>query len=548
MKTLPARLVLALLALLSLSAAAVTRYVDLNSPGPTPPYTNWLTAATNIQDAVDAAVDADAVLVTDGVYSTGGRVVYGALTNRVAINKAIAVQSVNGPSFTTIHGFQVPGTTNDDGAVRCVYLTNGASLTGFTLANGATRNLGDAATEQYGGGVWSESPDGLVSACLIAGNSAFGAGGGAYGGTFTNCTFIGNQAGGGGAAYLSSLTSCVVVSNLAGSGGGVLEGTATGSRFAANYASDGGGAAYGGELTNCILTNNATGDAGGGAWGSTLNRCLVIKNTAGRHSGGAVGTLNSCVVVSNSAGGFAGGGIGTFNNCTIVGNSAPEGGGVYESGVHNSIVYYNSALSAENHIYSGLDYSCTFPATAEDGNFTNAPSFVNLSGGDFHLQPNSPCINAGKNSVVSGVTDSEGNPRIVGGTVDMGAYEFQSPASLMSYVWAQQNGLPTDGSADFTDADGDGMSNYGEWRSDTNPTNLLSVLRMTNATNSPTGAQVTWQSVSTRNYWLERATNLAGSSPFQTIATNISGSSGTTTTTDTGATNAGPYFYRVGVQ
>lgn len=54
-----------------------------------------------IQAAVDAAVDGDMVLVTNGVYNTCVTVTPGyALNNRVVITKDITVRSVNGAAVT----------------------------------------------------------------------------------------------------------------------------------------------------------------------------------------------------------------------------------------------------------------------------------------------------------------------------------------------------------------------------------------------------------------------------------------------------------------
>ena len=82
------------------------------------------------------------------------------------------LRSVNGPQFTIIQGCHVPGTTNGEGAIRCVYLSDGASLSGFTLTNGATRTAGNFSHERSGGGLWCESAAAFASNCVLVGNAA----------------------------------------------------------------------------------------------------------------------------------------------------------------------------------------------------------------------------------------------------------------------------------------------------------------------------------------------------------------------------------------
>src|SRR5512135_3100465 len=119
----------ALLLLVALPASAAVRYVSVNNRKPSSPFTTWSSAATVIQDAIDVAAAGDEIVVTNGVYTQGGRIVYGTLTNRVTVTRRLTVRSVNGPASTVIEG----SPTNGDNAVRCVYLTNGAVLAGFTL-------------------------------------------------------------------------------------------------------------------------------------------------------------------------------------------------------------------------------------------------------------------------------------------------------------------------------------------------------------------------------------------------------------------------------
>ena len=216
-------------------------YVRADSPAPAFPFATWETAASNIQDAVDAATTAGAlVLVTNGVYDTGGRTANGALTNRVAIAKPLVVRSVNGPEVTIIEGAGPEG----DAAIRCVYLGTDAALIGFTLTNGHTGLT--SGNDSYGGGIFCE-PSAVLSNCVLTGNSAYAAVG-RIGGTLYNCTLTGNSATYGGGAYDGTLYNCTLTGNSANTGGGAYDGT----------------------LYNCTLTGNSALRRRWGVWRHAL--------------------------------------------------------------------------------------------------------------------------------------------------------------------------------------------------------------------------------------------------------------------------------------
>lgn len=230
-------------ALMLAPAGAAVRYVNLFNPTPAPPYSNWATAATNIQDAVDAADAGDEVVVTNGVYKP-----FDLFDHLLGVTKELSLRSVHGPDFTIIDG---------GGVSSCARLGSGSVLAGFTLTNGVA---------SFGGGGGVIGSGAVVSNCVITGNRSDAYGGGAFGVTLNNCALAGNLAWRGGGAAFSTLNNCVVSGNSAVEGGGV----------------------WSWSLLNCTVTGNhaygrcggVSGDVNIAGVAARLQNCIVAFNTA----------------------------------------------------------------------------------------------------------------------------------------------------------------------------------------------------------------------------------------------------------------------------
>ena len=334
-------------------------------------------------------------------------------------------------------------------------------------------------------GMYDVSISGMT---LTGGNAVSGSGGGIYAGgvhlALTNVTISGNSAsnGSGGGIFqangTSLLTNVTIGGNSAWSGGGMHQwaGTST----LTNVAISGNAANYGGgldqyystsTLTNVTISGNSALGGGGvdqSNCTSTLTNVTISGNSASGTAGGVSQTLGTLtltnVTISGNSANVGGGmhqqqGTAVLTNVTVSGNSATEGGGLSmsyaTSTLRNTIVARNAAnrgpdlslysgtlSGANNLIGDGSGQSSL--VNGINGNLVGTtsvpvdPQFVQLAGidwtkWDLRLQASSPAVNTGNNAwIPSGVTtDITGSPRIINGTVDIGAYEReQAPTDL----------------------------------------------------------------------------------------------------------------------
>jgi parallel beta-helix repeat protein len=403
METHVRRLSFALLSILSVSTALAGTIIHVPADQPT------------IQAAINVASNGDTVLVAPGTYPE----------NINFAGKAITVKSSNGAKVTIIDGAQKGSVVTFNHSE-----TKKSVLKRFTIQNG----LADE-----GGGIAVENSSPTIANNTITHNGA--------------CNGIGIGVGFGSPIIqknkivFNTLNPC---SGGIGGGGISLRGAASA------------------EILGNTISDNSIGSDGGGislfAAGTPLIQGNLIRRNQSGGSGGGIVLFNQSdaniinnIITNNNA--FSGGGIywltpsgtrGPFlvNNTLVANNSvSTQGSEIFADGfdinalVINTIIVGKSGQTAFfcgnfndvnppgiqfNDVYnpSGSTYGgiCTDP-TGSNGNISADPLFTSHT--NFRLMAGSPAIDVGDNSAPDlPAKDFAGHPRIVNGTVDLGAYEF----------------------------------------------------------------------------------------------------------------------------
>jgi len=375
-----ALVLIVVLAFVCASANAATRFVP--------------SQYETIQAAINACDTGDVVVVAPGIYTGDG--------NRDVDfkGKSITVRGKNGPEKCII---DCQGSESDPH--RGFYFhsgdTSSAVLDGFTIKNGYMHP---------GAGIYCNGSGPIIKNCKITGNKAEwlnGIGGGCY---FSNS--------------FAKIITCRITSNSA-----IGTSTHSGNGWGGGIACENSTL----EIKNTEINNNygtyAAGGVGAG-WDSSLyiENCVVSHNSS--QSGAGIHFQDSSPIITNStitenAAEFSGGGFYCIRSNIIVVNTILWGdtGGEIDGWGSSIMVTYSDVQGG----WEG------------EGNIHGDPLFRGPAAGDYHLLPNSPCIDAGTNTPPGGLplTDIEGNSRPMDGdgdgvaVADMGAFEAPGPVDLL---------------------------------------------------------------------------------------------------------------------
>jgi hypothetical protein len=340
----------------------------------------------DIQTAITASSNGDAVIVRPGTY----------VENINLMGKSITLRSDLGSAVTVILGNLM---------ARVVTFNSGEGpdtlLEGFTITNGAGGILcsssaptirGNIITDNHatdsGGGIRCEWDDPVIEGNLVSDNTTMGDGGGIASVSNSNPLVLGNVIRGNYCRFYGGGIECIgqpeMINNI----------------IADNTADLGGGGGidvY--NIVNPIIRNNT-----------------IYGNRSLTESGGGINVDMAGARISN----------------TVLWNNSAD------TGPQLSVFNYPSYVSVNYSDVEGGEDSVHVSPTATlvwgDSMIEEDPALFDPGAGDFRLTQYSPCINRGTNEDAP-VEDFEGDPRPYMGTVDMGADEFGGTHSLGADVF-----------------------------------------------------------------------------------------------------------------
>ncbi|MCX6256974.1 MAG: T9SS type A sorting domain-containing protein [Bacteroidia bacterium] len=346
-----------------------------------------------IQAAINVAVNGDTVIVKQGTY----------FENINFTGKDIIVASdflISGDT-SVISQTIIDADSLGAAAVFALGETNAAKLIGFTLTHG-TGN--DVANLKYGGAIYCSGSSPVLDHLHITGNGATGMGSGCGGGVY----FIASQA---------ILSNSIVMNNNAYYGGGIRcdqsETTIENCLIKNNSAISGGGLMYymcfSSFVRKCIFTGNT--GIYGGAMCCTESNPVIDKTTCFKNKGLYGGTIN----------------IGVNSGASIINSICwdntmhpPAVKEIYLSG-GNFTSAYNDIQGGQDSVYDETNGIIYWLA----GNINIYPDFTDSASPDLHLNPASPCIDAGIALFINGTDTLTNIQDYYGNAPDMGAYEYQ---------------------------------------------------------------------------------------------------------------------------